>query len=88
MNGERNLIEGVDDDTNDDPCLSFVSNIVTRTMKMKHEKWIKLMAIDEYKVSHLNINRLNNNFNQWHTTISTIVFPFFFSILSFCFICI
>lgn len=54
MNGERNEIEGVDDDTNDDPCLSFVSNIVTRTMKMKHEKWIKLMAIDEYKVSELN----------------------------------
>lgn len=52
MNSEVNDIEGVDDDNNDDDsCLTFVSNIVIRTMKMKHEKWIKLMTTDEYKVS-------------------------------------
>lgn len=48
MNEETNEIEGVDED---DPCLSFVSNIVLKTMKMKHEKWIKMMMTDEYKVS-------------------------------------
>lgn len=86
MNGERIEIEGVDDDTNDDPCLSFVSNIVTRTMKMKHEKWIKLMAIDEYKVSHLNINCLNYNFNKFY--FNYCFSPFFSTILSFYSICI
>lgn len=34
----------------DDPCLSFVSNIVLRTMRVKYEKWVKLMATEEYKV--------------------------------------
>lgn len=48
MNEETNETEGVDED---DPCLSFVSNIVLKTMKMKHEKWIKMMMTDEYKVS-------------------------------------
>lgn len=48
MNDETNEFEGVDED---DLCLSFVSNIVLKTMKMKHEKWIKMMTTDEYKVS-------------------------------------
>lgn len=48
MNDETTEFEGVDED---DLCLSFVSNIVLKTMKMKHEKWIKMMATDEYKVS-------------------------------------
>lgn len=48
MNEETSEFEWVDDD---DPCLSFVSNIVLKTMKMKHEKWIKMMTTDEYKVS-------------------------------------
>lgn len=34
----------------DDPCLLFVSKIVLRTLRMKHEKWAKLMATEEYKV--------------------------------------
>lgn len=48
MMNEEAYGEGVDED---DSCLSFVSNIVLRTMKMKHEKWIKMMTTDEYKVS-------------------------------------
>lgn len=40
--------EGVDED---DLCLLFVSNVVLKTMKMKHEKWLKMMTTDEYKVS-------------------------------------
>lgn len=47
-NDEFNEFEGVDDD---DSCLMFVSNIVLKTMKMKYEKWIKMMTTDEYKVS-------------------------------------
>lgn len=48
MNEEANDIEGVDDN---DSCLLFVSNFVLKTMKMKHEKWMKMMTTDEYKVS-------------------------------------
>lgn len=48
MNEEAIENEGVEED---DPCLSFVSNIVLKTMKMKHEKWVKMMTTDEYKVS-------------------------------------
>lgn len=32
---------------NDDPCLLFVSNIVLRTMRVKYEKWVKLMATED-----------------------------------------
>lgn len=49
MMNAANEIEGVEE--NDDPCLSLVSNYVLKTMKMKHEKWIKMMTTDEYKVS-------------------------------------
>lgn len=48
MNEGVNDIVGVDDN---DSCLLFVSNLVLKTMKMKYEKWMKMMAIDEYKVS-------------------------------------
>lgn len=51
MTDELHEIEGVDDN---DPCLSFVSNIALKTMKMKHDKWIKMMATDEYRVSAKN----------------------------------
>lgn len=47
LNEDITETEGVDDS---DPCLLFVANTVLRTMKMKHEKWLKLMATDEYKV--------------------------------------
>lgn len=48
MNEEMNEIEGVDED---DSVLSFISHIVHVSMKIKHEKWIKMMTTDEYKVS-------------------------------------
>ena len=48
MNDEMNEIEGVDDD---DACLSFVSNFALKTMKMKHDKWIKMLTTDEHRVS-------------------------------------
>lgn len=47
MNEDTKETEGVDDD---DPWLLFVSNIALKTMRMKHEKWLKMMATDEYKV--------------------------------------
>lgn len=52
MNEDTNeMEEGVDDD---DECLHFVSNTVLKTMKMKHEKWVKMMTTDEYRVSRFN----------------------------------
>lgn len=42
------VLDGVDDD---DPCFVHVSNIIQRTMKIKHDKWAKLMATIQYKVS-------------------------------------
>lgn len=34
----------------DDPCLLFVSQFVLRSMKMKLDKWIKMITVDEYRV--------------------------------------
>lgn len=48
MIDDMNEFDGVDDD---DPCLVYVSNIILRTMKIKHDKWARLMATIEYKVS-------------------------------------
>lgn len=42
------VLDGVDDD---DPCFVHVSSIILRTMKIKHDKWAKLMATIQYKVS-------------------------------------
>lgn len=55
MNDDNRELEGVfgGGDVSleeDDPCLLFVSNIVLRTMRAKYEKWVKLMATEEYKV--------------------------------------
>lgn len=46
----EDIKEAVYNCENDDPCLLFVSQIVLKTMKMKPDKWIKMMSIDEYKV--------------------------------------
>lgn len=48
MDDEIYEIEGVDDN---DACLSFISNIALKTMKIKHDKWVKMMATDEHRVS-------------------------------------
>lgn len=37
-------------DGNDEECVQFVCNYVLKTMRMKYDKWIKLMTTDEYRV--------------------------------------
>lgn len=48
MNDDLNEMDGVDDD---DPCLVYISSIILRTMKIKYDKWAKLIATIEHKVS-------------------------------------
>lgn len=40
--------KGEDDE---DERLEFVLNYLTKSMRMKQEKWNKMIAIEEYKVS-------------------------------------
>lgn len=35
----------------DDERLEFILNYLTKSMRMKQEKWNKMIAIEEYKVS-------------------------------------
>lgn len=77
MNDESNEIDGVDDN---DPCLLFVSNIALKTMKMKHDKWMKMMATDEYRVSvknhsYRNARAYGNSIRPIYHNVSILWFP-------------
>lgn len=37
-------------DGTDEECLHFVCNYVLKTMRMKYDKWIKMMSTEEYRV--------------------------------------
>lgn len=34
----------------DDLCIRFLSNFVLKTMRMKYDKWAKMMSTDEFRV--------------------------------------
>lgn len=34
----------------DDVCFEFIASYTLKTMRLKYDKWIKMMAIDEYRV--------------------------------------
>lgn len=35
----------------DNPCLKFLCNFVLKSMRIKSDKWIKLIATEEYRVN-------------------------------------
>lgn len=44
-------IEGMMEFGDDDSCLVFVSNFALKSMRLKQDKWTKMMSTDDYRVS-------------------------------------
>lgn len=65
----------------EDPCAAFVGSYVIKTMRLKDEKWQKLMGNEEFKVivmewvKRANVRRLIVTLNNAGALIPTHFFP-------------